>query len=278
VAILVAATAAATQAIDRPFAIIDASAEGEAIQATVDSRIFSTAATVSKEWLVELPISRTKTLTLNLTRFDIIAPTARFLVGTSTGDQPLGAPDVALFKGIIDGETQSQAFMAVSSTGLINGFVEGQGDQRYAFSTPPKADAGGRGTLAIRKTSAGGGSMDQFCGVIYDPELAQSLGLGMALAPPTAAGPYLAHLAIDADQEFTQLFSTTLEARDYIVQLVGAISVIYERDLNMRLTLVSARLWPDGGEPFSSDPDDLSDFRAYWVANEIPPPSTWSHC
>jgi len=270
-AVLVATTnaaVAATQTAARPFAIIGANTEGEEVLAGIDSRIFSTAASVSDEWLVELPVSRTKTLTLNLTRFDIVAPKARFLVGTSTGDQPLGSPDVILFKGAIDGEAQSQAFMAVSSTGLINGFVEGQGDQRYAFSTPPKAEAGGRATLTIRKTPAIGGSVDQFCGVVYDPELAQSLGLGMALAPPTAAGPYLAHLAIDADQEFTQLFSTTLEARDYIVQLVGAISVIYERDLNMRLTLVSARLWPDGGEPFSSDPDDLSDFRAYWVANE----------
>ena len=252
----------------RPFEVTETLTEQGALLARIDDGLYSTAQTAGEEWLVDIPVTATEALTLNLKRFTVLTPDAIFLVGSPVGDQLMDRPDVALFKGAIDGDPGSQAFMAISSTGMINGFVEGTGEQRYAFSTPPKSDKSGDATLTVRKIPAVGELSDQFCGVAYDPELAESLGLKMAFAPPSAAGPLLMHMAIDADQDFVQLFSTTLQARDYLVQLVGAISAIYERDLNLRLSLKYARLWPDGGEPFSSNPDDLSQFRDYWVANE----------
>jgi len=62
------------------------------------------------------------------------------------------------------------------------------------------------------------------------------------------------------------MFSSNIEAFDYIVQLMAAVSDIYERDNNIRMTLAVARLWPSGGEPFN--PYDLGGFRNYWWANE----------
>ncbi|PWB72757.1 hypothetical protein C3F09_06125, partial [candidate division GN15 bacterium] len=60
-------------------------------------------------------------------------------------------------------------------------------------------------------------------------------------------------------------YTATDNAFDYIVQVLGAISAIYQRDLNLHLSLTFARLWPDGGEPFSVG--DVYTLKDYWWAN-----------
>jgi DNA-binding beta-propeller fold protein YncE len=54
-----------------------------------------------------------------------------------------------------------------------------------------------------------------------------------------------------------------LVARDYVVQLVGAVSSIYQRDLNARPMLAQARLWPSLPMPF--DAYDIYDFWNVWT-------------
>jgi len=61
-------------------------------------------------------------------------------------------------------------------------------------------------------------------------------------------------------------FRNMTHARDYIVQLVGVVSSIYERDLNTRMVLAFARLWP---YPTGNiNPYDLPAFWNYWVTSE----------
>lgn len=170
-----------------------------------------------------------------------------------------------LFKGTIAGQPQSLAYVAFSSTGLINGFVEGQNGQNYLMATLADDLKAGDRILTVRKPSGLGMPEIPFCGTEYDPSILEQFEKSAAVEF-TSAGPRLMRVAIDADQKFVDIFGTTYEARDYVVQLIGAISAIYVRDFDVRLTLAYARLWPSGGEPFN--PHDLSSFRDYWVSNE----------
>ncbi|MDF1543858.1 MAG: M12 family metallo-peptidase [bacterium] len=216
---------------------------------------------------LEIPVSAGQSVLMDIERFDVIAPDARFLDGSGLGETALPRPEVITFKGTLAGQEDSKVFMAISSTGMINGYTSSASGSGHAFSTLPDDLEAGAQVITIRPTSSSEGLDVPFCGTVTDEEFLQELQQNvLRTPPPDGAGPLLQRVGIDADQRFVQMFGSTIEAQDYIVQLLAAISVIYERDNNIRLTLAFARLWPSGGEPFS--PGDLSGFRSHWINNE----------
>lgn len=104
-----------------------------------------------------------------------------------------------------------------------------------------------------------------------------------SLAPPGAsarasndapAGALVqARLAIDTDNEFMSLKFTnnTTAASNYIAQLIALVTVVYERDLGVRLTIGSTvlRTAPD---PYATDgtstPAQLNEFGEFWRVNQ----------
>ncbi len=250
----------------KPFTVVKSSAELSEIRAEVDPDTYSRLSTATGPQLLELPVEADRSLTLNLERFEVIAPDARFLVAGPNGQTTTAKPEVVLYRGTIDGDPHSLAYVSISSQGMINGFVRGGGAGNFALSTTPEDLKAGNQILTIRP-GLGAASPDvPFCGTEGDPDLIKTFGTPREGQTITEAGPYLLKVAVDGDQEFVQLFSSTVAAQDYIVELIGATSVIYQRDLNIRLWLSFARLWPSGGEPFN--PYDLAGFRSYWVNNE----------
>jgi DNA-binding beta-propeller fold protein YncE len=77
------------------------------------------------------------------------------------------------------------------------------------------------------------------------------------------ATPRLVELAIDTDHEYFSLFGDAEAAAAYIVQLYGAVSDIYLRDVNARVEVVFVRLWDTPTDPFD-DPDPLGQFVDHW--------------
>jgi len=73
-------------------------------------------------------------------------------------------------------------------------------------------------------------------------------------------------LAVETDYEFFELFGDPNAAAAYVVQLYGAISDIYVRDVNTRVELTFVRLWDNPADLFNS-PDPLTPFRDHWNAN-----------
>ncbi|MBL4698318.1 MAG: hypothetical protein JKX70_05750, partial [Phycisphaerales bacterium] len=79
----------------------------------------------------------------------------------------------------------------------------------------------------------------------------------------------IAGIAVETDWEFTdRLFSgNTNASAAYLVSLVGAISEIYERDMNVRLSIPFLRVWGDNSDPYSSAGDPLDQVLGEWNAN-----------
>lgn len=260
--------------IHRPFSVRTTDAEARQLQAESAPGLHAALAGAAGPQRLEVPLPTGEAALLELERFDVVAPDARFVIAGPGGGADLPPSDVLLYRGRIAGDEYSSAFLAVSGSGMINGFIDAAGT-RYLLATPSASLKSGDRTVTIREAAGIGELEVPFCGTEPGSAFDDDLEMVKEAALKTSAGPKLLYLAIDADQAYVNMFGSAVEARDYIVQLAGAASAIYVRDLDLRLWLRFARLWPSGGEPFS--PQDLYGFRDYWQVNEDPSPFNIIH-
>lgn len=221
----------------------------------------------ASERRVVLPLPEGGEVYLELERFNILTPDCRSFVGSPAGSFAVALPDVVMLRGQIEGEPGSRAYISLGGNGSGNGYITRATGVTYYLSSPAERTGPGF-ELTIRR----GPGFDELpdwaevCGLdvsgISWPAQAQSAS---PLAD-TSAGPLLAKIAIDADMDFYALFGDTVAAQTYILQLLGVISDIYERDIRLRLMVDFIRLWPSGGEPFGAD--NLGGFADHWIDNE----------
>jgi len=225
---------------------------------------------------IAFPVEAGENLQLDLVRFNALSPTARFAIGSTGGDVPVSTPEVALFRGTVVGAPGSYAYIGFGQNGTANGYVVRADGSAYFLATAPRYGSGDAPTLTIQRGSAFAElpPFAEVCGV-EATSLWEAIAAGAAGISDTSAGPVLATLAIDADSSFFRIFGSIPDAQTYILQLVGAISDIYIRDVNIALSVEFLRLWPFGGEPFAAD--DLGGFADYWFASEDPSPYNYIH-
>lgn len=252
--------------VDRP---------GEVIRATIDAAALADWQSSGAAHELSIPLPDGRFAKASLAPFEVIGPNARFVMVTPAGEVEMPRPQVTLYRGTIADVYPSSVFLALTSDGTSKGTIDLAGERFYVSS---ETVAGQRSTseLTIHKpVELGDGSeAPAFCGV-DSARITHNENAAVRGSPPDNQGPRLAHVAIDADQLFVNLFPNAGDCNTYVVQLLAAIADIYLRDLNVRLSLDFVRLWPAGGEPFS--PDDLFGFRAHWLKSAIPLPYNFIH-
>jgi hypothetical protein len=121
--------------------------------------------------LVAVPVKLGETVELELEPYDIIAPEARFLIGSPGGDEPIARPQVVTLKGRIAGDPHSFAFVSVSASGMLNGFIERNAGEGYTLSTLSDDLKAVNQIVTIRPT-AGFNSLEvPFCGTEVGADL-----------------------------------------------------------------------------------------------------------
>lgn len=226
-------------------------------------------------------------LDLELDRVEILTQGARLELGTADGIVDLPVPDVVVLRGIVAGDADSIAYIAMSPYGT-NGFVRKDGEL-VSISTGPFAQ--GKDLQAALRTA----EMDQLidanggppsaCGYTDGDERLAPMGLPQVKAVgPGETGARggggttcrIATVAIETDYEYTdRLFGgDTNAAAAYTISLMGALSEIYERDFNVRLAIPFLRLWEADVDPYENfdgpmtDQDDpLAQVLAHWNSN-----------
>ena len=220
---------------------------------------------------IAIPLSKTEKVSLELKRFDVIAPDTKFLLGRQGGDIEVDAPEFVAFRGEISGKPGSHAFIAMGGNGMVNGYITLPSGETYYIAKTPQEDAKGWNGEAVIHNQAG--SIDlpdgvSICGVepptdsVFKPLEKAPIGL--------KGGPRLAYMAIDADYFLYNMFGNVGLVQTYILTMVAEVSDIYTRDVNMKLLVKFLRVWDAGGEPFGAD--DLSGFSNYWYYNQDPSP------
>ena len=208
---------------------------------------------------------------LVLEPMEMLTPDASVVLGTDEGDFEIGAPDVSLFRGTVAGDASSAVFLSFSPYGT-HGVIRSGGSTAILTSGP----VGGQLPMVIADLASFPEPPDFAEGWTCNvgPEHINPLGLDLDHVGHDE-GDFgqrnnpcrVASIAIDSDFEYTSLkFGGDINASAaYAVTLLGAISEIYTRDLNVRLVVPFIRVWDENVDPYDGGNLDL--FRAEWNAN-----------
>ncbi len=182
---------------------------------------------------------------LELERFEVLAPDAAVVVADSDGQYEMLRPEVALFRGRVAGEEDSRVFVASTARG-VEGFIQTREALRFITT-------GGDGAWRIADSRDLGPGDELFCameGLAGWPEPAM---LGTGGEGPVAPPCRVVKVALETDWEFAAKFGgDTQDAAAYAVTLLGAVSEIYRRDLNVRLSVPFLRVWADDSDPYGA--------------------------
>jgi hypothetical protein len=228
------------------------------------------AAVTIQQW----PVAPGRRRPVTLRRHVVVDPDARRLLVTPDGAVPLPGSSRVHLWGDIAGE-HGRALVSLDPSGAdLRGFVIGGGD---VYELIP--DGSDHLVVSARDRHDAGGSPLQpwTCGLEDD-------GLevlpGPAGGQPTAGGGQLessghtATIAFDTDTELLQLKfgNNQAAALDYIADLVAAMNVMYERDLDV--TLVQGETYLRvGPDPYSQNSGgaassaELGEFSSYWSSH-----------
>ncbi len=233
----------------------------------LDPADLARAARQSTQVLIEqVPLARDHAVDLLVERFSITGPKTRFVVGPDhrprAGFDPAA---ITLLRGRVKGEAGSHVYLAVSEHDTT-GFIElPSAGRRYNISSRPGAGIEtGPGRLAVFRDAGGIGPLlgVPVCGVDGPARPPAPHPVG-AVSSPTMTR---IQLAVETDYEYYALFGDADAAAAYVVQLYGAVSSIYMRDLDARLDLAFVGIWDTPTDPYDAD-DPLGPFQSFWETN-----------
>ncbi|MFG0306428.1 MAG: M12 family metallo-peptidase [Phycisphaerales bacterium JB040] len=222
---------------------------------------------------LELPTG--ESVTLNVERFNVRAPGAQFIAVDGAGNEnPIADNGVRLFQGSVQGDPDSMVFLA-SSPYFTHGYIQ---DAKNLYAISSGAAVVGPGAPANPVEIVDVNTLDfrheaPFpCGSdpAFEnfPELAANIVLEGDYPPADVREDVcrVVNIAIDTDYEYTsRLFGGNTNASSaYAETLLGAISTIYERDVDTNLVTGYVRVFAANNDPYTDSGDALSQVSTHW--------------
>lgn len=271
VALNALAQAAEPRDVEAVWAVQFVKTQTDATIVTLDRVALRQVAARNDEFIIgQFPLTADLMVDMRLQRFEITTPETKFVIGS--GDP--GALDdfdparVILLRGNVVDKLGSHVYLAVSKNSSVGLVDLGQG--RGHFNVTSKSGGGLElepDQLAVFKTTGGIGPLlgVPMCGVGTLPQ-AQGFTSGPLTAGVGISSTRVIEIAIETDFELYSLFNDAEAAAEYVMQVYGAVSDIYLRDVNARFELTFVRIWETEDDLFN-EPDPLVPFRNYWNAN-----------
>lgn len=210
------------------------------------------------------PIAPGRFVDLEVERFRVTTPRSTFVEGRQRGpDEPSGfdPESVLLLRGRVAGYPRSSVYLGLARE-MSRGTVDlGAGYGEFAVSSRRTGGGthlpGQAGVYAVRGDGPTGVCLLEPEGPPVPPDP----------TPPATDEPRRGlrqvELAVDTDLEFFGLFGDVNAANTYLVELYGAVSEVFMREINVRVDLVYGRIWTTP-QPFQAG---LSSFSGYWGSN-----------
>ena len=236
--------------------------QGSATIMSLDVQAVAGAAAHGSFRISNVPLPRDDVVDLLVEPFAVTGPETRVVL--APWGKVLEPPKVTLLSGRVEGEAGSFVYLSLSPHGGTGWIELGPGRRRYQVSSRPGAGlALGPGELAVFETGPGIGPLlgVPVCGVEAKPQSPIPAGAG----GPAPSMQQL-QLAVEADYEFFVLFNDAFAASAYIIELYGAVSAIYMRDVTTRVELSFIRVWISPSDPYN-EPDPLFCFVNHWNEN-----------
>lgn len=220
--------------------------------------------------LKRVPMGRGVYGDFHLEPFDVFAPTARLMVMTDDGPLPLARPDVRLYRGRPTDGGDGVMFLSVQADSFL-AVIESAGEMVYIMPTQQPGEH-----IVVPAQSLPRYPLDNFCGADVLPENRAFIerfrqGWDRPLGA-TSADRLEADVMLDVNYSlYRYVFgSNTSTASAYATNLIGAVSVIYERDINMQLRISTLTVWTTQ-DPFTDNETNssaqLASYRSYVINN-----------
>jgi hypothetical protein len=273
---------------------LKSSAELVTLDANLTPRLLGLAPEASLR-VTDWPVAPETRRDVILTRHEIYAPDAKIYRVDDKGLTELPRSTIALYWGVAEGDDQVRVFLAIDpATGKTQSFTQLPGGLYELRPVPGKAGQNlvaapealgvGDGSAAeTSATSATSATPHWSCGeeeALQDPthtsKALRSILGGSANTAPPFTDLHTATVAIDTDNELltNKFANSTVSATSYIASLLGAMTVMYERDLHVRLlqgtTFLRVSSTPDPWNQASTggaSGAQLSEVSSYWAAN-----------
>ncbi len=233
-----------------------------------------------------LPLSPTRTVRVWVKRFKVLEEDARVVAADGETELPY-SPDPALFlSGMVAGEPRSFVYLAVFS-GYVSGYVdlpEEQGRPARRYMIAPLGEPSQQTSTVIvydetlvdlpqrpgvAETGCSSELLDD-----YDERVQESLTNRGAQQKGSkdrlnSSDILVASIAIDCDSQFYADHGSNLSRSvNYARTVMGAVSAVYTRDVNVRLRVPYLRVWRSGDPYDDTDATEmLFDMRPHWNTN-----------
>lgn len=215
---------------------------------------------------------------LELEQFDIFSPDARIVVGGAGGlpenDIAMERPDVLLFHGRVAGDASSRVYLAFSPFGT-NGYISTSEGRAIVATDPGKATD----TVIYDPALLPAGALNAVpfqCGSDQLPNRGWAGPLPIPTPENTPAprdvGCRIAKIAVETDWNYTNSFGgNTANSQAYIATLLGAVSEIYQNQIQTNLQVTYSRVWASDIDPYatsgSSVNNRLTEVASFWSSN-----------
>jgi hypothetical protein len=205
---------------------------------------------------------------LILRRFELTSKDARLTLSGTGGERSLPLPSIVHFSGMVDGEPDSRVYVAAQENTLV-AYLESSAGHTYAGPDESNAHYVVRSADSPLNAAAISGSFS--CGAERLP--AALSGQPSASVPaselPEAPGFKQANVMIETDNQLYVHFGSDPNAvAAYALTLFGAVNVVYERDVQMHLTVSNVHVWTSA-DPYTGGDTltQLLQLGDWWHAN-----------
>jgi metallopeptidase family M12-like protein len=235
--------------------------------------------------LQDFPFAPGATANLVLERFDVVSPDGRLLIQRPDGETSLPLPRGTHFEGHIEGEPDSRVYVGVpgsflvailqTSAGLVyvgpDGPFEGPVQHVVRRSDSPRNAELAPLEWHCDSDELSPAPLGRGSDAVPQPGLLGALSKPSATTFSALATSALknAEVSIETDQELLSKFSgNTTSMTTYVTTLLAQMSVIYERDVSVHLTVNLVQAWTTT-DPYSrTDPrGQLDEVGDWWHAN-----------
>jgi hypothetical protein len=229
-----------------------------------------------------IPAADGGTVELELEPYALFADGSGPTYTDDNGRHPFTA-DVSLYRGHVAGDTTSWAVVSMSGSGVL-GVIEQHGE-RLTLGPVQKMAGPAAAAMGVHALAPEGSLAEEIshfeCGINANNEVAYGLKpLPVEPSDHMVVGPeatnlngarFQFNLAVDNDYEMYGVkFGGNLTAvTAYMMTVLGTVNLIDERDLETTLKLVYLNFWTTTSDPYTAADtgNELTEFRAYWLAN-----------
>lgn len=219
-------------------------------------------------------------LSVELKKFDILAPGALIVGGTSGGDRTVNMNNSFVVY-TSDLSDKNSPLVVISFFEDDVSAIISSGNEVSVLARLEKSDT--KSDYIFYNSSKLKGHSEFNCGAegLEIPGKIQDMQNGLTSNVKDISTSQLlrANIALESDYDTFTHFGGTQNAARYILSLFAPVSALYVRDMNVHLQSTYLRIWETPSDPYTGTTSNvlLNEFRNYWNANMTSVPRTIAH-